>query len=56
MRSTPGIAARLFGALARERINVRLIIQGSSEISIIIGVLNSDYEAAIRAIYKEFFS
>jgi aspartate kinase len=49
-----GTAARLFNALARENINLRIIEQGSSEINIIIGVNECDYEAAIRAIYYEF--
>jgi len=54
MAYTPGVAARVFTALAEEGINVRMINQGSSEISIIIGVKNDDYEGAIRAIYRAF--
>jgi len=49
-----GTAARLFGALAKERINVRIIDQGSSEINIIVGVNEEDFEKAIVAIYSEF--
>jgi aspartate kinase len=49
-----GTAARLFDALARENINLRIIEQGSSEINIIIGVNEVDYERSIRAIYAEF--
>jgi aspartate kinase len=49
-----GTAARLFSALAKEKINVRIIDQGSSEINIIIGVYESDFEKAITAIYREF--
>jgi aspartate kinase len=49
-----GTAARLFGTLAKEKINVRIIDQGSSEINIIIGVNEIDFEKAITAIYKEF--
>jgi len=49
-----GTAARLFGALSKEKINVRIIDQGSSEINIIIGVNESDFEKAITAIYREF--
>jgi aspartate kinase len=49
-----GTAAKLFDALARENINLRIIEQGSSEINIIIGVNEVDYENAIRAIYAEF--
>lgn len=54
MASKAGISARLFGALARENINIRLIDQGSSELNIIVGVDDADYERCIRAIYREF--
>ena len=40
--------------LAHARINVRMIDQGSSELNIIIGVANADFETAIRAIYDIF--
>ncbi len=49
-----GTAARLFKAMSRARINVRMIDQGSSELSIIVGVNDSDFEATVRAIYHEF--
>ena len=49
-----GTAARLFGAMSRARINVRMIDQGSSELSIIVGVNDSDFESTIHAIYHEF--
>jgi len=49
-----GTAARLFNALAKEKINVRIIDQGSSEINIIVGVNEEDFEKAIKAIYGEF--
>ncbi|GHV12006.1 aspartokinase [Fibrobacterales bacterium] len=49
-----GTAARLFNALANEKINVRIIDQGSSEINIIVGVNEVDFERAIKAIYEEF--
>lgn len=49
-----GTAATLFTALADENINIKMIDQGSSELNIIIGVANSDYEKCIRAIYKAF--
>ena len=49
-----GTAARLFTALAYNRINVRMIDQGSSELNIIVGVDVADFENAIRAIYKAF--
>ena len=49
-----GTAATIFTALAKENINVKMIDQGSSELNIIIGVANSDYEKCIRAIYNAF--
>ena len=49
-----GTAAKLFTALAENRINVRMIDQGSSELNIIVGVDVADFENAIRAIYKAF--
>ena len=54
MRSVRGTAARIFAALAHKNINVRMIDQGSSELNIIIGVRNEDFEEAIRAIYNMF--
>ena len=49
-----GTAATLFTALANAGINITMIDQGSSELNIIIGVANSDYEKCIRAIYDAF--
>ena len=54
MRSQRGTAGRIFSALAHARVNVRMIDQGSSELNIIIGVSNDDFERAIRAIYDIF--
>ncbi len=54
MIRTPGVAARVFSALAEKGINVRMIDQGSSELNIIIGVAAEDYPAALNAIYQEF--
>ena len=56
MSSSVGISARLFGAIASADINVKMIDQGSSELNIIVGVKNEDYEKCIRAIYAEFFA
>lgn len=47
-----GVSAKLFAALAQNRINVRMIDQGSSEINIIVGVENDDFDEAVRAIYS----
>jgi aspartate kinase len=49
-----GTSARLFTALADAGVNIRMIDQGSSEMNIIVGVENKDFETAIRAIYSEF--
>lgn len=54
MKSTRGTAGRIFSALAHNNINVKMIDQGSSELNIIIGVANEDFENAIRAIYEIF--
>ena len=54
MRSMRGTAARIFPALAHARVNIRMIDQGSSELNIIIGVANEDFETAIRAVYDIF--
>ncbi len=54
MKSTRGTAGRIFSALAHANVNVRMIDQGSSELNIIIGVANEDFEAAIKAIYDIF--
>jgi aspartate kinase len=55
MAKTKGVAARMFGALYKADINICMIDQGSSEMNIIIGVEERDYEGAIKAIYGEFF-
>ncbi len=49
-----GTSARLFGALAKAGVNVRMIDQGSSEMNIIVGVESSEFETAMRAIYEAF--
>ena len=54
MKSTRGTAARIFSALAHAHVNIRMIDQGSSELNIIVGVENKDFETAIRAIYSIF--
>ncbi|SKC85729.1 aspartate kinase [Maledivibacter halophilus] len=54
MAYTTGISAKLFTALGDEKINIRMIDQGSSEINIIVGIEEKDFEKAIKAIYKAF--
>ena len=56
MSSRTGVSAALFTALAKEKINIRMIDQGSSEMNIIVGVENKDFEKAIKSIYEAFVS
>ncbi len=49
-----GVSAKLFGALAHAGVNVRMIDQGSSEMNIIVGVENDEFEMAVRAIFEAF--
>lgn len=54
MKSNRGVAARVLASLAHRNINVKMIDQGSSELNIILGVDNKDFEMAIQAIYDIF--
>ncbi|MCQ4688804.1 aspartate kinase [Clostridium sp. SL.3.18] len=54
MRATRGTSGRIFSALAHANVNVKMIDQGSSELNIIIGVRNHDFETAVNAIYDIF--
>lgn len=54
MRSTRGTATRIFAALSHANINIRMIDQGSSELNIIVGVEEDDFEKAIQVIYDMF--
>lgn len=54
MRGTPGIASKVFTAVAEKGINVKMIAQGSSEINISFVVDKGDGEAAVRALYQRF--
>ncbi len=56
MKQTRGTAGRIFSALAHAKINCRMIDQGSSELNIIIGVKNDDFENAVKAIYDIFIT
>jgi len=55
MKSTIGVAARACAALARANVNIEMINQGSSEVSIMFGVADKDSDKAVRALYNEFF-
>ena len=54
MVKSKGSAARIFAAVANAGVNIRMIDQGSSELNIILGVSEEDFETAIRAIYSAF--
>lgn len=54
MSNKVGTSAKLFTALGNAGVNIRMIDQGSSEMNIIVGVENKDFETAIRAIYDAF--
>lgn len=54
MAKRRGVSAKLFAALSEAGVNIRMIDQGSSEMNIIVGVENKDFETAIKAIYKAF--
>jgi len=54
MKGTPGVASKIFTAIARKGINVRMIAQGSSELNISFVVKENDGEDAVQAIHEEF--
>jgi aspartate kinase len=54
MQNAKGTAARIFGSIAKADVNIRMIDQGSSELNIIIGVDECDFEKAMNAIYHEY--
>lgn len=54
MQGTPGVSARLFGALGREKINIIAIAQGSSECNISVVISQAEADRAVRAIHQEF--
>jgi len=54
MMQTPGIAAKVMSSLSKAGVNIRMIDQGSSELNIIVGVREADFENAVNAIYQVF--
>lgn len=54
MKGMPGVASRIFTAVAKEGINVRMIAQGSSELNVSFVVKENDGEETVQAIHKEF--
>ena len=53
MRLKPGISAKIFSIFGKNNINIKTIAQGTTEINIIVGVQNSDFEKAIKSVYEE---
>ena len=54
MNSRPGTSGRLFAALGKAGVNIRMIAQGSAELNIIVGVSNKDFNTAIACLYETF--
>jgi aspartate kinase len=54
MKGTPGVAARIFTAVAKRKVNVRMVAQGSSEYNVSFVVSHTDGPEAVRAIHDEF--
>ncbi len=56
MKHTPGIAARIFGALATKRVNIEMVSEGASEINLTIVVDEKDVDKAVSVLHEEFFT
>jgi aspartate kinase len=54
MRGTIGVASKVFGAIEKNKVNVSMITQGSSELNLAFVVKNSDTNAAVRALHNAF--
>jgi len=54
MRGTVGVASKVFGAIEKNKVNVSMITQGSSELNLAFVVKNSDTNAAVRALHDAF--
>ena len=54
MRGTVGVASKVFGSIQKNKVNVSMITQGSSEMNLAFIVKNSDTGAAVRALHDEF--
>jgi aspartokinase len=55
MAKTPGIAARVFGVIGREGINLEMISEGGSPVAVNFAVRQDSLAAAVRVLHKEFF-
>ena len=56
MKAQRGTAARIFAALAHAKVNVKMIDQGSSELNVIVGVTDDDFETSVKAVYDIFIT
>ena len=54
MRGTVGVASKVFGSIQKNKVNVSMITQGSSEMNLALIVKNSDTSTAVRALHNEF--
>lgn len=54
MKAKPGISGSLLSEFGKHKINLKIINQSADELSIVVGVGNSDYKAAIKCIYDRF--
>ena len=54
MAFKPGVSGKIFAALGKADINIRMINQGPDELNIVFAVDNKDFEQAIRVLYNSF--
>lgn len=54
MAGHAGVSGKLFAILGEQGINIRMIEQGSDEINIVLGVMDSDFAATIKTLYNSF--
>ncbi len=54
MAGHAGVSGKLFSILGAQGINIRMIEQGSDEINIVLGVMDSEFSATIRTLYNSF--
>ncbi|MFP7692047.1 aspartate kinase [Bacillus subtilis] len=56
MRHNVGTTARAAKALSEAQVNIEMINQGSSEVSMMFGVKEAEERKAVQALYQEFFT
>ena len=54
MVTTPGSSGKIFAALGKNGVNIRMISQGPEELNIIVGVDTKDFATAIQVLYNSF--